>query len=235
MNPMDAQLISSEFKDYAYSVSHDLSAPVRAMVAFSKLLTEEHAQSLSEEAREYLAIVIENGDRLQSMMDGLLQYSRLNTMSKPFTSLDCNRILENCAVVMQQRLHETCAQLAFSGLPTISGDFDQITDLFLHLIDNAVKFQPSGHKPFISIASQTADDCWQFAVSDNGIGIEPQFHNRIFKLFQRLHTEDEYPGIGVGLTLAQKIVHRHGGSLWCESAPGAGTCFYFTIQRPQRS
>ncbi len=225
----DAQAIAAEFKEYAYSVSHDLSAPVRAMVEFSKLLTNEHANALDDEGKEYLSVIIESGQKMQAMMEGLLQYSRLNTMAKPFVKVDSGRIVQDLQVIMAAQIKASKAVLEVGVLPTVTADIEQFMQILNALIDNAIKFQPKGNAPKIKIIAEENGDFWQFAVADNGIGIKPQLQEKIFKLFARLHSDEEYPGIGMGLTLAQKITHRHGGKIWFESTIGNGSTFYFTL------
>lgn len=222
-------VLAAAFKDYAYSVSHDLSAPVRAMVEFSKLLSQEHGDVLSGEAQEYLSLIVSNGQKMQSMMDGLLAYSRLNTQAKPLARIDCNRILDQCREVLQGKIRETGAIFEITHLPTVRADADQAFQLFVALLDNALKFQPRGNQPKITVSAEPRGAFWQFSVVDNGIGIKPQFHEKIFKLFQRLHAEEEYPGVGIGLTLVERIIQRHGGKIWCEVGPGGGTAFCFTF------
>ncbi len=225
----DAAAIAAEFKDYAYSVSHDLSAPVRAMVEFSKLLTNEHANSLNDEGKEYLSVIIENGHKLQAMMAGLLAYSRLNTMAKGFVKVDAGRIVQDLRLIMEPQIKASKAVLEIGDLPTVTADIEQLMQVLHILLDNAIKFQPHENIPTIKISAEEKQSFWQFAVSDNGIGIKPQFQDKIFKLFSRLHSDEEYPGIGIGLTLAQKIIHRHGGKIWFESTIGKGSVFYFTF------
>lgn len=219
----------AEFKDYAYSVSHDLSAPIRAMVGFSNILAEEHADSLSDEGKEYLALIVQSGQKLQAMMDGLLAYSRLNTQSKSPSKVDCNLILNQCRTVFEEEIKSKGATLEISNLPTVRADADQTFQLFTVLLDNALKFQPRGNKPHITIVAERAGNFWQFAVTDNGIGVKPPHYAKIFKLFQRLHTDEEFPGVGVGLTLAEKIVHRHGGIISCTSGGMQGLKILFTL------
>lgn len=229
---MDAGAIAAEFKEYAYSVSHDLSAPVRAMVEFSKLLKAEHASSISDEGREYLSMIIENGVKMQMMMDGLLQYSRLNTMAKPFSNVDVGKILEDCQVILKPQITTSKARLEIGQMPIIHADAEQLMQVFLALLENALKFQPEGGSPYIKISASETENFWQFAIADNGIGIAPQFQQKILKIFQRLHADDAYSGVGIGLTLAQKIILRHGGRIWCEPHSPQGTLFCFTMAKP---
>lgn len=221
--------MTAEFKDYAYSVSHDLSAPIRAMVGFSNILAEEHAGSLNDEGKEYLALIVQSGQKLQAMMEGLLAYSRLNTQFKSPSRVDCNLVLDQCRTVFDEEIKSKGATLEISNLPAVRADADQAFQLFTVLLDNALKFQPRGNKPHISIAAERAGSFWQFTVADNGIGVKPPHYAKIFKLFQRLHTDEEFPGVGVGLTLAEKIVHRHGGIISCTSSGMQGLKILFTL------
>ncbi|MGE3713287.1 MAG: ATP-binding protein [Alphaproteobacteria bacterium] len=227
--PGDAKMIAEEFKDYAYIVSHDLGAPVRAMVEFSKLLHSEHGNQLDDEAKEFLSIIVENGTKLQNMMAALLDYSRLNTAVKSYTQVDCNHLIEVCRNTMAQTITATDAVITTEGLPVVTADAEQFVKVFETLLDNAMKFQPAGNAPQIKVAARQEGEHWHFTVSDNGIGIEERFFDRIFKLFRRLHGDEEYTGQGMGLTLAHKILGSHGGRIWCESEPGKGSVFHFTM------
>lgn len=227
----DADTIAAEFQEYAYSVSHDLSAPVRAMVEFSKLLGSEHAEALNGEAREYLSLIVDNGEKLQQMMRGLLDYSRLNTAAQPYTVIDCHNLVQNCREVLTKDY--PAAVIEVEPLPTLEADGNQMKQLFLILLENACKFQPAGAVPQVKVSSVRQNDRWQFSIADNGIGIDARFRKKIFKLFQRLHAEGEYPGAGIGLALAQKIVTRHGGAIGCEAGTGQGSTFLFTLPCPR--
>lgn len=208
--------INEEFKQYAYSVSHDVSAPVRAMVEFSKLLSSEEAHALSPDGREYLALIIENGYKLQNMMDGLLQYSRLNTIAKPFEIVDLNFIVLSVLAELEEKITNSHAVIDIEKMPTVDADPEQMRKLFYALIDNAIKFHVQGNIPAIHISAAKQEDCWAISVADNGIGIAPRNYETIFQIFKRLHTDDEYPGVGIGLALAKKIVERHGGTIFCK-------------------
>ena len=221
--------IAAEFKDYAYAVSHDLSAPVRAMVEFSRMLVEENAAALSADGREYLSLIVENGEKLQAMMDGLLQYSRLNTMAKPFTSVSIARLVEDCRTVLAPLIAQTGATFHIGALPTLTVDMEQVMLLFHALIHNAMTYRREGRAPHIVIGAEEKNGVWVFTVADNGIGIAEAHREKIFKLFRRLHTDEECAGIGVGLTLAEKIVRRHGGSIGVEQNPNGGSIFTFTL------
>jgi light-regulated signal transduction histidine kinase (bacteriophytochrome) len=225
----DAEAITMEFRDYVYGVSHDISAPVRAMVEFSRLLTTEHANGLNKEGQLYLSLIIESGEKLQNMMVGLLDYSRLNTEARPFATVNCNAAFDQARTLLADKIKKTDAVVDCEALPEIEGDARQIEQLLAALLDNALKFQSSADKPNVKIAAQPQGEGWRFSVADNGIGIDPRYQKKIFHIFQRLQADKDYPGTGMGLTLAQKIVHRHGGEIWVESVPGQGAVFYFTL------
>lgn len=221
--------LAQEFKDYAYAVSHDLGAPVRAMVEFSRLLVGEHSAALNDEGKLFLSLVIENGEKLQKMMEGLLDYSRLNITAGPFAEVDCNEILANCHKQLADKITTLKGKIEISNLPCIKGDAKQITQLFMYLLDNALKFQPRYQAPHIKINAQAQGIMWMFTIVDNGIGIEQAYQQKIFQLFQRLHSDTDYPGIGMGLTLAQKIVHLHGGEISIKPTADGGTAVIFTL------
>ena len=229
------QAIAREFRDYAYSVSHDLGSHARAMVEFSRLLSTDHAPALNDEGRLYLSLIVENGEKMYRMMEGLLAYSRLNTMAQPFSRTDCNLLVTEGMLALQEKMHAAEDAIEAEALPVIQADAGQMRQLFLILLDNALKFRAPGAPLRVKISASEEKDGWQFAVADNGIGMEPQFGERIFRLFQRLHPEEEYPGAGIGLALAQKIVQRHGGRIWVETGLGRGSTFYFTIAREKSS
>lgn len=218
--------IAEEFQEYAYSVSHDLSAPVRAMVEFSRLLLRDGDPALTEQTQQYLEIIIENGRKLQAMMDGLLQFSRLNTHVTPFAPVSMRALLDQSCAQMQPRLLP--AQLHVGPLPERWGDANQLTLLWTILLQNALLYQRAGTVPRIRIHASREGHGWRFSISDNGIGIAARHHDTIFKLFKRLHDDDTYPGLGMGLALAKKIVTRHGGTIGCSGAR-EGSTLYFTL------
>lgn len=225
----DAAAIQAEFEDYAYIVSHDLSAPVRAMVEFSKILATEHLSSLSPEGKECLSLIAENGQKLQEMMEGLLQYSRINSAEMNPVQVPVGKIIDDCRRKLQKQISATGATFDVGTLPPIKADVELLTQVFYILLDNAIKFQPKNGTPRITISAGKVDECWRFAVADNGIGIPPPFQDKIFKLFARLNDDDDYPGVGAGLTLASKALLKQGGEIWCESTPGKGSTFYFNL------
>lgn len=183
----------------------------------------------SEDGRLYLSLMVESGERLQRMIEGLLEYSRLDSVTTPY-SIDTGTIVDQCLLRHESRVKAVNATIEYHDLPTIWGDRDQIAQLFNQLIDNALKFAHKQIPPRISIAALDIDGSWQFTVTDNGIGISPKFHETIFKIFQCLHPNAEYPGIGMGSAIARKIVLNHVGAIWARSC-ATGSCVCFTIPK----
>lgn len=228
-----ADAIADEFKCYAYSVSHDVSAPVRAMVEFSKLLLSEDAHGLSAEGQEYLALIVENGQKLQAMMEALLQYSRLNSLQEPFTKVNLTTVTAASIAALQSRIAESDAVITVDHLPVINAVAAQMQQLFEMLIENALLYQAKGITPCIHISSQSHRDTVVICIADNGIGVEESRREVIFQPFKRLHTEDEYPGVGMGLTITKKIVEYHGGVIHCTENAGGGCVFSITLPRKE--
>lgn len=223
-----AENIAEEFKNYAYSVSHDLSNPARAMTEFSKILSGRLNDQLSGEDREILDMIITSGTKLQKMMDGLLQFSRLNTVAEDFTLIESEHVANEAIQDLSKHYAMKADTFTLKALPKLRADRHQLHMLFMVLFENALLYQPPNQAPLIEVSATQAGDMWHFTVHDNGIGICKQFHPCIFKLFRRLHTDDEYPGVGIGLTLAEKIIKKRSGDIWVESVPGNGATFHFT-------
>ena len=166
--------------------------------------------------------------RMQSLINGLLEYSRIDTRGKPPESTDSGKSLDNAILSLQASIKESSAKITHDNLPTVNIDPVQLSQLFQNLISNAIKFR-SENPPEIHVSANHQDNAWRFSVKDNGIGIDPQYAGRIFMIFQRLHTRKKYPGTGIGLSLCKKIVERHSGKIWVESEQGCGSTFYFTV------
>ncbi len=227
--------IAKEFREYAYSVSHDLGAPVRAMVEFSKILNSDYATALDDEAKLYLSMVVESGQKLQKMMEGLLVYSRLDT--EPFVAMpvECAPLLQQCLADLQPQITQTQAVIEIGSLPVVQGHSERLQRLFHSLLQNALTFVAAGVVPHVSISAQAQGEHWLFSIADNGIGIAAHHYERVVKLFQRLHTDEEYPGIGMGLCLARKIIQQHGGMLAFQPNEGQGMICQFTLPAVKES
>jgi PAS domain S-box-containing protein len=227
-----------ELEQFAYVASHDLQEPLRMIASYTQLLARRYGDRLDADANEFINYAVEGATRMQVLINDLLSYSRLGTRGKPFAATDCNEALARALQNLKIAIQETKAAVSTSKLPVILGDGGQLTQLFQNLISNALKFRgaeaPVVHikaelKPVQDHGSDDASPCeWVFSIRDNGMGIEPEYHERIFIIFQRLHTRDQYPGTGIGLAVCKKIVERHGGRIWLESALGSGTTFFFT-------
>jgi light-regulated signal transduction histidine kinase (bacteriophytochrome) len=175
-----------------------------------------------------MAFVVDGAERMRELIDDLLQYSRIDTKTREFSSMDMNQIAGQVIDLFHVGINESKASVMMDLLPTVWGDGVQIVQVLTNLLSNAIKFR-SKEPPRIVVFAHHGDHEWIIGVQDNGIGIDPKYHQNLFKMFQRLHTQDEYPGTGIGLAIAKKIVERHGGRIWFESELGTGSTFYFTI------
>jgi len=219
---------NEELEQFAYVVSHDLKEPVRMIKSYMELLKKRYGSKLDSDANDFIDFAVDGAERMQKLIEDLLAYSRVDRKGKPFKLVDCNKILEKALKNLELAIKETNAIVRNSKLPEVMGDETQLLQLFQNLISNAIKFRDT-RKPEIKITAEKKENEWVFCFEDNGIGIQPENFNRIFMIFQRLHTAKEYPGTGIGLAICKKIVERHGGIMWVESEPGKGSRFYFTI------
>lgn len=219
---------NAELERFAYVASHDLQEPLRAVTGCMQLLQKTQGGKLGSGADELIRHAVEGAARMRTLIGDLLAFSRVGTGGKPFEATDCDDALDLAIANLDVTLTENHAIVTRDPLPTITADPTQLPQLFQNLIGNAVKFH-SDRQPQIHIGAEWQDGIWLFSVEDNGIGIEPQYRERIFVIFQRLHTRAEYSGTGVGLAICRRIVERHGGKIWVESQPGQGTTFYFTL------
>jgi light-regulated signal transduction histidine kinase (bacteriophytochrome) len=220
---------NGELQQFAYVASHDLQAPLRNIVSFSRILTERYAGALDAEGREFLGFVREGAMSMHGLINDLLDLSRVETRGGQFVQCDLNRVLDDAMEVLELELEPTRARVEYSGLPSLQADPLQLQKLFENLISNAVKFQTAGQQPVVRItARMEAHEC-RIEVLDNGIGIEARHLDQIFVIFRRLHTVDKYPGTGIGLAICRKIIDRHGGRIWVDSEPGRGSRFHIAL------
>ena len=202
--------------------------------SYVQLLSRRYSGKLDTDADEFIAYAVEGTKRMQQLINDLLAYSRVGTRGKPPVPTSFERVFSAAMANLKIAVEESGAIVTHDELPDEIADEMQMVQLFQNLIGNAIKFR-SHESPQIHVSARAGDDEWIFSVKDDGIGIDPQFFDRIFTIFQRLHKRDEYPGTGIGLTVSKKIVERHGGRIWLESEPGKGTTFYFTIPMQDRA
>ena len=224
-----------DFRDFAYIVSHDLAGPLRSMVGFSQILTEKAGAITDEEDRLHLELIIESGQKLNEMIQGLLAFSRLNTVPRSSVVVDLEIIVARCNMELQPVIDATKAKLTYPTMPEVLGDGARMFTLFYTLVDNALKFHRDGLAPDVRISFTEFPDCWCFSISDNGIGIDRLFYDDVFRPLRKLHTDEAYPGAGMGLTLARKIVVQDGGNMWIEPSDMGGTSVYFTLPKAPRT
>jgi PAS domain S-box-containing protein len=221
-----------ELEQFAYIASHDLQTPLRSVTGFLDLLSRRYKGRLGPEADEFIAFAVDGAERMHQLINDILVFSRVATRGQPFAPVDTRAVFDRALSSLGAAIRESGAEITHGELPTVQGDEGQIVQLFQNLIGNAIKYRKNQEPPRIRVAAALAGpDAWRFSVQDNGIGFDPKFAERIFQIFQRLHTESEYSGTGIGLAICRKIVERHGGRIWVESAPGNGSTFYFTLPK----
>ncbi|MGQ9681194.1 MAG: PAS domain S-box protein [Anaerolineae bacterium] len=219
---------NKDLEQFAYVASHDLQEPLRTVSSFVQLLSRRYRGRLDADADEFIGYAVEGATRLQHMINGLLEYSRLGTRAQPLAPCDVNLVVHQALVSLQAAIQESGATINVDLLPTVQADEGQLVQVFQNLIGNALKFRRN-QPPTISISAQRHPGEWRFAVRDNGIGIEPDARERLFQVFQRLHNRADYPGTGIGLAMCRRIIERHGGRIWVESEPGVGSTFFFSL------
>lgn len=222
------QRSNKELEQFAYAASHDLQEPLRSIVGFLQLLQHNYGDQLDEKGRQYVERVVAAGHRMQIMIRDLLSLSRVTTSNGTFLPTNLNSLVKTVLDNLESTLQENHAEVVYADLPSLSVDSSQIQSLFQNLILNSIKYNMNPN-PRVEIGCSPSGNFYQFFVRDNGIGISPRFYERIFIVFQRLHTAREYDGTGLGLALCRKIVERHGGKIWVESVPGEGSTFFFTL------
>ena len=217
-----------ELQQFAYAASHDLQEPLRMVTSYLQLLERRYKGQLDTDADEFIAFAVDGASRMKRLIEDLLSFSRVGTRGKDFEPTDGEAVLEQTLRNLEMAISESEAAVTHDPLPTVMADGGQLVQLLQNLIGNAIKFR-SDEPPTVHVGAERQDGKWVFSVRDNGIGIDPRYSERIFEIFQRLHTRDKYPGTGIGLAVCKKIVERHGGRIWAESQPGEGATFYFTL------
>jgi PAS domain S-box-containing protein len=224
----DLERSNEHLERFAYVASHDLSEPLRMVTGFVSLLRRRYEGQLDEEADEFIGYIVDGVDRMQALIRDLLTYSRVGRAELQLAPVAMDAVVSRAAEALTPAIDEAGAVLQVEELPTLEADRSQLGQLVQNLIGNAVKFAGED-PPVVRMSAQRDGDGWRFAFADNGIGIEPQYSERIFEVFQRLHGPAEYPGTGIGLAICRTIVRRHGGRIWVEPRPGGGSIFLFTI------
>jgi PAS domain S-box-containing protein len=225
---------NAELQQFAYVASHDLQEPLRMVSSYTQLLVRRYGGMFDTDAKEFMDFIVDGATRMKQLIEDLLAYSRVGTRGHEFQPIDSGAMLEQALANLRATIESSGAKVTYDALPTVIADDGQLVQLFQNLIGNAIKFR-SEEAPRIHVGVKEAKSEWVFSISDNGIGIDPQYFERIFVLFQRLHSKAEYPGTGIGLAICKKIMDRHGGRIWVESRPGQGSTFYCTLPKQNKT
>jgi PAS domain S-box-containing protein len=220
---------NADLEQFAYVASHDLQEPLRMVASYTQLLARRYHGKLDQDADEFIGFAVDGARRMQELINDLLTYSRVGTRPLQLEVVDTAQTVDQVVSDLAAAIQDSHATVIRDDLPQLGGDPTQLRQLFQNLIANGIKFHRPDDAPLVRISATREHGAWLFSVDDNGIGIEPQYQERIFALFQRLHTRADYPGTGIGLAICKKIVERHGGHIRVDSTPGRGTTFLFTL------
>lgn len=224
----ELELARKDFRQVLFAASHDLAEPLQVVLSYAELLAARRAGGLDETDERYLAGIQSGATQIRRLIDGLLAYSRLGMNPPELTEVDCAQLVDEALDELVGQIDDARASVTVDWLPTVRGARIELYEVFRNLIDNAIKFR-SNEPPRVRVAAERRNGDWCFSVRDNGIGINTRQRERVFEIFQRLHPKHEYPGMGLGLAICQKVVERHGGRIWVESRPGLGSTFRFTL------
>jgi light-regulated signal transduction histidine kinase (bacteriophytochrome) len=219
---------NKELQEFAYVASHDLREPLRTIGSYARLLERRYRDELDESARDFIDFIVGGVLRMQKLIEGMLNYSRVHTHGGRFEPVDLEDVLNEVREMLGLTIEDHQAQVTNSALPVVYGDRSQLIRLLENLVMNALHYHRD-EPPRVHVSARPRDEHWEISVEDNGLGIEETYHERIFSLFQRLHTQAERPGTGAGLAICRRIVERHEGNIWVESEPGKGSIFHFTL------
>jgi PAS domain S-box-containing protein len=224
---------NEQLEQFAYVASHDLQEPLRMVSSYTQLLAKRYKEKLDQDANDYIDFAVDGAVRMQTLIQDLLKFSRLNTHVQEFVAVDTNDLYDSAINSLAVAIDESGTVVTKDQLPVVQGDAGQLRQLFQNLIGNAVKYHDPEKMNKIHVSTERFDDELQFCIEDNGIGIEPEYYQKIFVIFKRLHGKSEYQGTGIGLAICKKIVEKHHGKIWLESEPGQGTRFYFTLMNAE--
>ncbi|WP_339104465.1 ATP-binding protein [Haloterrigena salinisoli] len=224
----DLEESNERLEQFAYAASHDLQEPLRMVSSYLRLIDRRYGDELDEDGREFLEFAVDGADRMREMIEGLLQYSRVETRGDEFAPVDLETVLADVRENLTVKIEEHDARITTESLPRVRGDEGQLRQVFQNLVSNAIEYS-GAEPPRIHVSAERNGAEWTVSVTDNGIGIEPAYQERIFEVFQRLHDREEHSGTGIGLALCERIVERHGGEIWVDSEPGDGATFSFTV------
>ncbi len=228
-NQKKLERANEDLRHFAHAASHDLKEPVRMIVSYARLLEQEYGDELDEDAEQYIDYTVEGAQRLHALVDGLLKYSRVDTRAKPHEPVNLNAVLEDVCQDLSIRIDETNATVHWEDLPVVEGERSQLGQVFQNLISNALKFSKEDNPPQIQVTAQEEGDQCRIHVEDNGIGIAPEYKDKLFTLFKRGQRRDDFEGQGIGLAVCKKIIERHGGTIDVEGTPGDGAIFTFDL------
>ncbi|MFX1409427.1 MAG: ATP-binding protein [Promethearchaeota archaeon] len=224
----DLRRSNEDLQQFAYVASHDLQEPLRAIVSFSQLLEDKYRDKIDNDGKEFIHFVTDGAKKMNTLIKDLLLYSRITTHAKPSKLTNLKDIIEDAMFNLHEAIKESGAVITYDEMPVLKVDRTQFVQLFQNLISNSIKFRRE-EPPKIHIGAKILNNGWLFTVKDNGIGIESKYFDKLFNIFYRLHTKEEYPGTGIGLPICKKIIQRYNGKIWVESKFGKGSTFYFTI------
>lgn len=224
----DLQRSNTDLQQFAYVASHDLQEPLRMVASYTQLLEKRYKDKLDTDAREFIQFAVDGALRMQRLINDLLSYSLVGARQKTVKPTDCHSVLGQVIAGLSDEIEQNNVIITNDDLPTVMADASQMHELIKNLVCNAIKFS-SEHAPRVHISAKQDGNKWLFSVQDNGLGIDPQYKDKIFLIFQRLHSKEEYPGTGIGLAICKRIVERHNGKIWVESNVGKGSTFYFTL------
>jgi len=225
---------NERLEQFAYAASHDLQEPLRMVTSYLQLIEQRYGDELDEDGEEFIEFAVDGAERMRTMIDGLLEYSRVESQGDPFESHDLNDVLADVREDLQMQIDESGAEIMADDLPRVDGDPSQLRQVFQNLLSNAIEYS-GDQPPSVGISAERDGHEWIISIQDDGVGIDSEDQDRIFEVFQRLHSQDEHPGTGIGLSLCRRIVERHDGELWVESKTGDGTTFSFTLPAASNS